>query len=92
MKFTFIKKGFLTLLGASVVVMTLNYFLMPRHLENYYSHSSLETTRYFTESDQPNYNKSGLNPSASSTVLPDTEIVTEKAPIITKCGFKVSLM
>ncbi len=92
MKFTFIKKGFLTLLGASVVVMTLNYFLMPRHLENYYSHSSLETTRYFTESDEPNYSESDLKLSASSTVLPYTEIVTEKVPIVTKCGYNVSIM
>ena len=91
MKFTFIKKGFLTLLVASLVFMILNYFQMPRHLANY-SHNSLEKTRYFTKSDEPNYKESDLELSASSSVLPYTEIVTEKASITTKCGYNVSLM
>jgi len=83
MKFTFIKKAFVTLLLGSLVVMTINYFLIPRRFENYFSTSSTERI-YFPKSAEIAHNKSDFK---SSAKYPNK--VTEKAPFVSKCGYEV---
>jgi len=82
-KFTFIKKAFVTLLLASLVIMTLNYFLIPRRFENYFN-TSLTERLHFPKIPEMAHNKSDFK---SSEKHPNK--VTEKAHTISKCGYEV---